>query len=171
MARDRSASMTRDRSASMEDYLEAIALLSARNKTARVTEISLALGVKKPSVTSALTKLAQEGLIEHERYGQAKLTTLGERIARDVFHRHETLHHFLTEILKVDQRVAAKDACKMEHTVSPVTMERLAKFVEFVLNQPQGEPEWLKNFDYYFEHGEFPKECITKCHREEGNKE
>ena len=163
--------MAKDQSASMEDYLEAIALLSAGNKAVRVTEISQALGVKKPSVTSALTKLSQEGLIEHERYGQAKLTTRGKRIARDVFHRHKTLHHFLTEILKVDSMVAAKDACKMEHTVSPVTMERLSKFLEFVLGQPQGEPEWLKNFDYYIEHGKFPEECITKCHREESNKE
>jgi len=70
--------MKKERSASMEDYLEAIALLSEGDKAVRVTEISQALGVKKPSVTSALTKLAQEGLIEHERYGQARLTVRGE---------------------------------------------------------------------------------------------
>jgi len=163
--------MEKEQSASMEDYLEAIALLSEVDKAVRVTEISKALGVKKPSVTSALTKLAQDGLIEHERYGQAKLTVKGERIAQDVFHRHETLRHFLTEILKVNAEIAAKDACKMEHTVSPVTMEKLAKFVEFVLNRPQGEPEWLKNFNYYFEHGELPEECVTKCQREDSEKD
>jgi len=155
----------------MEDYLEAIALLSEGNKAVRVTEISKALGVKKPSVTSALTKLAQEGLIEHERYGHAKLTARGEGIAQDVFHRHETLRHFLTEILKVDPETAVKDACKMEHTVSPVTMERLRKFVEFVLHRPRGEPEWLKNLNYYLEHGKFPTECVTKCQRENQEKD
>jgi len=163
--------MEKEQSASMEDYLEAIALLSEGDKAVRVTEISKTLGVKKPSVTSALTKLAQGGLIKHERYGLAKLTAKGEKIAQDVFHRHETLRHFLTEILKVDPKVAANDACKTEHTVSPVTMERLAKFVEFVLDQPRGEPEWLKNFDYYIEHSKFPRECIAKCHRENSNKE
>ena len=162
--------MEKEQSASMEDYLEAIALLSEEDKAVRVTEISKTLGVKKPSVTSALTKLAQEGLIKHERYGQAKLTTRGERIAQDVFHRHETLRHFLTEILKVDPEIAANDACKMEHTVSPVTSERLTKFVEFVLNRPQGEPDWLKNFNYYLEHGKFSKECVIKCQRESGRK-
>jgi len=155
----------------MEDYLEAIALLSEGDKAVRVTEISRALGVKKPSVTSALTKLAQEGLIEHERYGQARLTVRGERIAQDVFHRHETLRNFLTEILKVDPEIATKDACKMEHTASPVTMERLTKFVEFVLNRPRGEPEWLKNFDYYLEHNKLPKECIVRCQREDSKKD
>jgi len=155
----------------MEDYLEVIAWLSEGDKTARVTEISKALGVKKPSVTSALTKLTQEGLVEHERYGQAKLTAKGERIAQDVFHRHETLRHLLTDILNVDPDIAAEDACKMEHTVSPVTMERLTKFVEFVLNRPQGEPEWLKNFNYYFEHGDLPEECVTRCQRENQEKD
>ena len=163
--------MEKEQSASMEDYLEAIALLSEADKAVRVTEISKALGVKKPSVTSALTKLAQEGLIEHERYGQARLTVRGGRIARDVFHRHETLRHFLTEILKVDPEIATNDACKMEHTASPVTMERLTKFVEFVLNRPRGEPEWLKNFDYYLEHNKLPKECITKCQRKDSGKD
>jgi len=160
----------KEQSASMEDYLETIVLLSEGDKAARVTEISKARGVKKSSVTSALTKLAQEGLIEHERYGQARLTAKGERIAQDVFHRHETLRHFLAEILKVDPELAASDACKMEHTVSPVTSERLTKFVEFVLNRPQGEPDWLKNFNYYLEHSKFPKECVNTCQRESNRK-
>ena len=162
--------MAKEQSASMEDYLESIVFLGGKSKAAKVTEISKILGVKKPSVTSALTKLAQEGLIEHERYGQAKLTAEGERIAQDVFHRHETIRHFLTEILKIEPKVAAHDACRMEHTVSPVTMERLAKFVEFVVNQPLGEPDWLKNFNYYIKHGKFPKDCIAKCQRQSSGK-
>jgi DtxR family Mn-dependent transcriptional regulator len=162
--------MEKEQSASMEDYLEAIVLLGGESKTARVTGISRILRVKKPSVTSAMTKLSEAGLVDHKRYGDVALTAEGARIARDVFHRHETLRHFLNEILKVDPEIAANDACKMEHTVSPVTMERLTKFVEFVLNHPQGEPEWLKNFNYYFEHGELPEECSTKCQRETTNR-
>jgi len=158
--------MEKERSASMEDYLEAIALLSEGDKAARVTEISQVLGVKKPSVTSALTKLAQEGLIEHERYGQALLTAKGEIIARDILCRHEILRNFLTEILNIDPEIATKDACKMEHITSPVTIERLTKFVEFVSKRPHGEPEWLKNFNYYLEHNKLPEECIVRCQRE-----
>jgi Mn-dependent DtxR family transcriptional regulator len=41
----------------MEDYLEAIALLSEGSKPVKVTEINSALRVKNPSVTSALTRL------------------------------------------------------------------------------------------------------------------
>ena len=152
--------------ASMEDYLEAMLMLREGNKAVRVTQISKALGVRKPSVTAALKKLSQGGLVRHERYGHVLLTAEGEEIAEDVFRRHEALRHFLAEILNVDPRIAAEDACKMEHSVGPSPLERLAKFVEFVLNCPRGEPEWLKSFNYYFEHGERAEEYLARCKRD-----
>ena len=157
----------RQQSPSMEDYLESISMLAQEGKAVRVTQLSKALGVKKPSVTSALKKLSKEELVEHERYGYVKLTDAGQKIAEDVFHRHETLRHFLGEILGVDPEIASEDACKMEHTVSPSTLERLAKFVDFVLNRPRGKPEWLKGFNYYFEHGDLPSEYMARCSRDE----
>ena len=162
--------MVTGQSASMEDYLEAIVILAEEGKPVKVTEIGKALGVKKPSVTSALGKLSQQGLVEHKRYGHVQLTTEGERIAQDVFRRHEVLRHFLVEILNVDPEIAAEDACKMEHSLSPTSLERLAKFEEFVLNCPRGEPEWLKGFNYYFEHGERDEELLARCQREDSRK-
>jgi len=150
----------------MEDYLESISILAREDKVVRVTQISKVLGVKKPSVTSALKKLSKEELVEHERYGYVELTDEGKKVAEDVFHRHETLRHFLAEILGVDPEMAAKDACKMEHVISPATLERLAKFVDFVLNRPRGNPEWLKGFEYYFEHGYLPPEFTARCSRD-----
>lgn len=150
----------------MEDYLESIIMLREGKKTVRVSQMSKALGVKMPSVTSALMKLSEQGLVEHKRYGRVQLTPDGEKIAEDVFRRHEALHRFLAEILNVDPEIAATDACKMEHSVSPVTQEKLAKFVEFVLSRPQGQPEWLKMFDHYFKYGELPQESVAKCLKE-----
>ncbi len=158
--------MDREQSPSMEDYLEAISVLARGRKVVRVTQISNMLGVKKPSVTSALKKLREANLIEHERYGYVELTSDGQRVADDVFRRHEILRHFLVEILGIDQERASEDACKMEHAISSVTAEKLSKFVDFVLSRPQGEPEWLKSFKHYSEHGNFPAECVTKCERE-----
>jgi len=73
----------------------------------------------------------------------------------------------LAEILGVEPKMASEDACKMEHAVSPATLERLAKFVEFVLNRPRGKPEWLKDFNYYLEHGDLPREYMARCSRDE----
>ena len=159
--------MIKQQTASMEDYLEAVVVLGAGKEAVRVTQISKALGVKKPSVTSALRKLSKEGLVEHERYGHVVLTAEGQKIAEDVFRRHETLRHLLADILNVDPEIASSDACKMEHSISPASLERLAKFVEFVLTRPRGKPEWRKGFDYYFEHGELPQEYVARCSREE----
>ena len=150
----------------MEDYLESIIMLREGKETVRVSQMSKALGVKMPSVTSALMKLSEQGLVEHKRYGRVQLTPDGEKIAEDVFRRHEALRHFLVEILNVDPDIAAVDACQMEHSVSPVTQQRLAKFVEFVLSRPKGQPEWLKMFDHYFKYGELPQESVAKCLKE-----
>jgi DtxR family Mn-dependent transcriptional regulator len=154
-------------SASMEDYLESIIILGEGKEAVRVSQISRALGVKMPSVTAALSKLSQQGLVEHKRYGRVQLTPEGEKIAEDVFRRHEALRRFLTAILNVDSRIAADDACKMEHAVSPATQEKLAKFVEFVLRPPEGQPKWLKIFHHYSQQGELPEEYVTKCLMEE----
>ena len=158
--------MVTRQTASMEDYLEAIAVLRGEGEVVKVKQISQALGVKMPSVTSAMKKLSYEGLVEHERYGHVKLTAEGDKVAQDVVHRHQTLCSFLTEILNVDPQIAGEDACKMEHAISPTSLERLAKFLEFVLTCPRGEPVWLKGFDYYFDHGERAEEYLARCQRE-----
>jgi len=156
--------------ASMEDYLEAIVILAQEGKPAKVTEIGKALGVKKPSVTSALAKLSEAGLVQHEKYGDVVLTAKGGRIAQDVYRRHRILRQFLVEILNVDPAVAEGDACRMEHVLSSTSLERLAAFIEFVLNCPRGEPEWLKGFNYYFQHGERDEELLARCQREDSGK-
>ena len=150
-------------SASMEDYLESILMLGKGKETVRVSQMSKALGVKMPSVTSALAKLARDGLVEHKRYGRVQLTPEGEQVAKDVFRRHEALRHFLTEILDIDPETAADDACKMEHTISPATQQKLAKFVKFVNQPPPGQPKWLKIFHHYLKRAELPEEYVTRC--------
>lgn len=155
--------MTRQ-TASIEDYLEAIVLLAEKGESVTVTAISKALGVTKPSVTFALTKLSEAGLVKHEKYGDVILTSDGAGIAQDVYKRHKVLRSLLIDVLDVNPKVAEEDACRMEHSLSATSLERLAKFVEFVLTCPRGEPEWLKGFNYYFEHGERNPKLLETCH-------
>ena len=154
--------------ASMEDYLEAVAMLRRDGKRVRVKQISAALGVKMPSVTAALRRLAEDGLVVHEPYGYVGLTPKGNKAAREVFRRHEVLRRFLTDILNIDPNVAKDDACRMEHFISSVSLERLAKFMEFVEACPEGEPCWLKNYGHYVERGVIPDECPVKALQDKG---
>jgi DtxR family Mn-dependent transcriptional regulator len=152
----------REQTASMEDYLEAVAMLRGKGKVVRVSQISRKLKVKMPSVTSALKKLSEQKLVEHERYGHIKLTPKGDEVARDVIRRHEALTRFFVQALSIDRQIAEEDACKIEHVISPLSMERLAKFVEFIGACPLGGTNFPSRYEYYLEHGELPQDCSNR---------
>ncbi|MDO9464384.1 MAG: metal-dependent transcriptional regulator [bacterium] len=124
-------------SSNMEDYLEGIAFLKREKGVARVNDISKLLCVKNSSVNSALVTLARSGLVVHERYGAAELTVEGKRLASGVQQKHNTLFRFLSNILKVGKNTAQDDACKMEHSISQVTLEKLIKFIKHVERCPE----------------------------------
>ncbi|HHV79158.1 MAG TPA: metal-dependent transcriptional regulator [Firmicutes bacterium] len=117
-------------SSSMQDYLEAILNLSEENPSVRVTDIAERLHVAKASVNEVLGNLKEMGLVFQERYGPVSLTPAGREYAIEVRRRHGLLLRFLTDVLGVDRVTAEKDACRMEHAVSPQTIERLVGFLE-----------------------------------------
>ena len=153
-------------SSNMEDYLEAIAVLKKKNGVARVKDISRLLNVEPPSVASALNNLSGNGFVVHERYGYVELTPEGKRLAKDIKGRHDMLVRFLTEILSIDPKTAAEDACKMEHSMSAKTFEKLSKFTEFVGTCPDHNgPDRLRSFGYYIKTGR-----RRKCNVRQTNK-
>lgn len=116
----------------MEDYLETIAALQKVKGVARVRDIGAKLKVKSSSVNSALHNLSDGGFVIHEKYGYVELTKKGKKIAAQIQDKHDILIKFLADILKVDKAVAAEDACKMEHTISQQTYEKIVEFVKYV---------------------------------------
>ncbi len=147
----------------MEDYLEAIAVLRGEEKVARVNGMSRRLGVTMPSVTSALKKLSDRGLVIHEKYGYVSLTDEGNKLAQDVLRRHRALARFFCEALGVDKRTGEEDACRIEHVISPVSMDRLTKFLEFMAACPFGETKFPETYRYFLEHGKLPQECLRRA--------
>jgi len=121
---------SRELGKALEDYLEAIYILSRNNRVVRVTDIAHRLGVKKPSVVAALKKLKEQGLIEQEKYGFVELTPEGLSVARRVYSRHEVLLKFFRDVLGVPPDVAERDACLMEHYLSPESLEGIRRLVE-----------------------------------------
>ncbi len=148
---DSNRSCERPQSANMEDYLETILTLDDLRRPVKVTQISEVLNVSKPSVTAAMTKLAADGLVNHERYGRVYLTAPGRQMAEDVRRRHDALRLFLTEILGVPEEMAQVDACRLEHHLSRESSLRLLRFVSFVVESAGGRPEWLQEFAKYAE--------------------
>lgn len=116
-------------SASKQDYLETILDFSQENGFARSVDIARTLGVSRASVNKSLGVLRESGLVEHEHYGNIKLTEDGLRMARAVRARHNALKLFLTDILGVDETTAEQDACKMEHAISRTTAKKLEEYL------------------------------------------
>lgn len=121
---------------SLEMYLETIGLLHERNRLARVTDIARELKVSKPSVHAALHELEKRGLIEHESYGEVFMTEEGRAAAGRIRERHELLTAFLRDDLGVPPAIAEQDACRMEHIVSPETLEAIARRCRQTLGSP-----------------------------------
>ncbi len=136
-------------STSTEDYLEAIFRLIVQKGAARVRDIADLLSVHKSTVSWTLKGLAEKGLVNYSRYEITTLTTLGEKIAKDVHRRHEVIGRFLTEILGVGDEAAQANACRMEHVVDPEVMERLSLLVNYVNRSPAGVGDWVREFQQY----------------------
>lgn len=111
--------------ASLEDYIEAIYIFHINNRRIRITDISEFLKVKKPSVVHALKHLEELKLIRKKRYGEITLTRKGLMQGKDIFTKHTILKKFLSEILEVDEENANIDACKLEHILSDVSLNKI----------------------------------------------
>jgi DtxR family Mn-dependent transcriptional regulator len=113
---------------SSEDYLEAVLVLGKEKQTVRVKDVAGKLGVTRPSVVLALAGLEAKGLVRHERYGGVELTPGGRRVAQETDRRHRLVKTFLVQVLGVKEATADKDACRIEHSLSPETVSRLVDF-------------------------------------------
>jgi DtxR family transcriptional regulator, Mn-dependent transcriptional regulator len=119
-------------SAAQEDYLEAILGLIQKKGVARVRDIADAMAVHKSTVTAALHGLSRKGLINYTPYEWATLTDDGTAAARRVTDKHTWIRRFLTDVLLVDDPVAERNACRMEHVMDREVIERLALFSQSV---------------------------------------
>ena len=112
-----------------EDYLKTIYVLSQKSGSARGVSIAEDLGVSRPTVSIIVRRLEAEGYITKNSDHEIFLTECGKEIAKSTLERHTTFEQLLTG-LGVDKKIAASDACRMEHAVSPESYEALKQLTE-----------------------------------------
>lgn len=119
-------------SLALESYLEAIA--DIQNKLGAVTASELAdkMGCKRSSVTSALQRLAENGLINYQSYRPVTLSAKGKEVISSLNRYHGILANFLQNILGFDEDFAQEEACQLEHKISTKTIERIALYTDFI---------------------------------------
>lgn len=114
---------------SAENYLETILILSQKLPVVRSIDISIELGFKKSSVSVAMKNLREKGHIIVSDSGYITLTESGKEIADMIYERHNFLSGWLKS-LGVDEKIAAEDACRMEHVISRESFAAIKKAVE-----------------------------------------
>lgn len=122
-------------SMSQEDYLEKIYLLQLNSNDVRVTDIARALKISKPSVNRAISSLCDGGYLTHEHYGTIVLTEAGKKVGENVYESHKIIRKFLVDFLGVEEDVAEKEACLMEHAISKGTRKKWKKYMKKQLKE------------------------------------
>ena len=112
-----------------EMYLETIYVLSKSQPHVRSIDVSEHMGYSKPSVSRAMGILKSGGYITMDGDGFITLTPSGTAVAEKIFERHMVIAGVLMR-LGVEPKVAAEDACRIEHAISDETFEAIKRHVK-----------------------------------------
>src|SRR5438874_7489780 len=124
----------------VQDYLKAIHRLGGAEEMVSPLDIAARLGVRAPSVTGMLKRLAEGSWIRYESGYGARLTEEGVAEARRVIRRHRLVELFLTRVLGLDWSEVDAEADALEHAISPRLEEAMAKHLGEPLEDPHGHP-------------------------------
>ncbi len=114
-------------SSSLEDYIEAVYNIFVAENKVKAIDVSRRLNVSRASVTEALQKLEQLGLINYGHYGTISITDSGVKKAKEVIKKHEILSLFFEKVLGINHEIAEETACKIEHVIGNEVFKKLEK--------------------------------------------
>ncbi len=112
------------RNESRDDYLEAILMITQEKGYCRSIDISENLEVTKASVSIAVGKLLDDHLIMIDDKRHIGLTEKGREIAVLTLAKHRYLKNLLIDA-GVDDELAEREACAMEHAISEDSFDKL----------------------------------------------
>ena len=128
-------------SVSVQDYAKAVyALETSGGAPVSTTDLAERLGVTPGSVSGMLRKLAEVGLVEHERYRGVRLTNEGRRVALEVLRHHRLLELFLAAELGMPWDRVHKEAEVLEHVLSDDLEQLIAARLGEPRIDPHGDP-------------------------------
>lgn len=114
---------------SSEMYLETILVLSKQLPVVRSVDVANELGFKKSSVSIAMKQLREKNQITVTDAGFIYLTDDGKKIAEMIYERHQILTEYFIK-LGVPKDISSKDACRIEHVISPESIDAIKKHLK-----------------------------------------
>lgn len=128
-----------------ENYLKALFSLSNEKGEVNVNELSKRLGIKMPTVTSMMKKLAGKKLVHYESYKPLKLTEKGKKDAANIIRKHRLTEMFLVQQMGLGWEDVHEIAEQMEHIQSPKFFEKMDELLGYPKIDPHGSPIPDKN--------------------------
>ncbi|MGC4151794.1 MAG: metal-dependent transcriptional regulator [Propionicimonas sp.] len=128
-------------SASAQGYLKAIwSLQEWSSDPVTPSAMAAKAGVTLSTVSEAVRKLAEQGLVEHTPYGAVTLTEQGRGHALAMVRRHRLIETFLVGALGYRWDQVHDEADSLEHAVSDFLIDRIDQFLGFPDRDPHGDP-------------------------------
>lgn len=124
----------------VEDYLKAIYKLQTASGKVSTSTLAERMGVTAPSATSMISRLAELGLLRHDKYRGVELTETGARAALEVIRHHRLWELFLAEALQVPLDRVHQEAERLEHTLSDELEDRIDAVLGRPTVDPHGDP-------------------------------
>ncbi|MEO6962696.1 MAG: metal-dependent transcriptional regulator [Puia sp.] len=128
-----------------ENYLKALFNLSNEIGEVNVNGLSKALGIKMPTVTSMMKKLAEKKMVHYESYKPLKLTEKGKKEAGLIIRKHRLIEMFLAEKMGFGWEDVHDIAEQMEHVQSVELFAKMDELLGFPKVDPHGSPIPDKN--------------------------
>ena len=113
------------RNEARDDYLEAILMITQERGHCRSINIAESLDVTKPSVSVAIGKLVEAGLVTMDEEKMIHFTEEGLALAELTLAKHNYLRQMLMNA-GIDAETAEKEACAMEHGISEDSFRKLS---------------------------------------------
>ncbi|WP_232062419.1 manganese-binding transcriptional regulator MntR [Mycobacterium novum] len=98
------------------------------------------IGVSASTASESIRKLADAGLVDHEKYGAVSLTEDGRRAALAMVRRHRLIETFLVRELGYGWDEVHDEAEVLEHAVSDQMIARIDAKLGFPQRDPHGDP-------------------------------
>ncbi|MBW7838788.1 MAG: metal-dependent transcriptional regulator [Chitinophagaceae bacterium] len=123
-----------------ENYLKTLYLMSIDKDNVSINELAQKLGLKMPTVTSMMQKLAADRLVKYEKYKPIHLTEKGKKEAGLIIRKHRLTEMFLVEVMKFGWEEVHDIAEQIEHINSPVFFKKMDEMLGFPEHDPHGSP-------------------------------
>lgn len=123
-----------------ENYLKGLFNLANERGEVNVKELSGVLGIKMPTVTSMMQKLATKKLVHYESYKPLRLTERGKKEAALIIRKHRLMEMFLVQKMGFGWEQVHEIAEQVEHIQSPAFFEKMDELLGYPKIDPHGSP-------------------------------